>query len=250
MNRAFDLTGRVALVTGASRGIGRAIALELGEAGAAVAVHYAGQAEAAADTASRIARSCIVQANLAEADAPERILARTHQELGDPDIIVANASVQYRRNWDQYNPGEFDDQINVNLRSVMRLVQLAVPAMSARKWGRILTIGSVQQHRPHPQMLTYAATKAAIENLCRNLAKQLGIHGITVNNLAPGVILTDRNRPILENPDYARQLKEAIPLRDFGRPEDCAGAALLLCSDAGRYITGIDLLVDGGLRLP
>ncbi|MCX7006240.1 MAG: SDR family oxidoreductase, partial [Kiritimatiellaeota bacterium] len=113
-----------------------------------------------------------------------------------------------------------------------------------------LTIGSVQQARPHPDMIVYAASKAAQENMVRNLAKQLGPDGITVNNLAPGVILTDRNTEVLADETYAERVRQIIPLRSFGESTDCVGAALLFCSDAGRYITGVDLLVDGGMGLP
>jgi NAD(P)-dependent dehydrogenase (short-subunit alcohol dehydrogenase family) len=122
--------------------------------------------------------------------------------------------------------------------------------MKIRGWGRLLSIGSVQERRPHPEMLPYSSLKHAQTGLVLGLAKPLGPFGITANNLAPGVILTDRNSEALGNPDYAEQVQRAIPAKRFGQPSDCAGAALLLCSEAGAYITGQSLYVDGGLGLP
>lgn len=128
-------------------------------------------------------------------------------------------------------------------------MQLCAPAMAQRRWGRILTVGSVQEARPHPQMLVYAATKSAQESLSRNLARQLGGQGITVNNLAPGVIQTDRNVSRLADSEYRQKVLDSIPARRFGEPEDCAAAAVLICSDAGRYINGANVFIDGGMQL-
>jgi NAD(P)-dependent dehydrogenase (short-subunit alcohol dehydrogenase family) len=133
--------------------------------------------------------------------------------------------------------------------ATLRLIQLCEPAMTARRWGRILTIGSVQQSRPHPDMAIYAASKSAQLNLVPNLARQLAPFGVTINNLAPGVISTDRNADALADAVYAAQVRAKIPAGRFGDPGDCTGAALLLCSEAGRYITGQDLYVDGGMAL-
>ena len=114
----------------------------------------------------------------------------------------------------------------------------------------MIVVGSVQEQRPHPLMAVYAASKSAQENLVRNLARQISKEGITVNNLCPGVFATDRNREALGNPVYAEKVLAAIPMHDYARPEDAAGTAVLLASDAGRYITGTTILIDGGLRLP
>ena len=122
--------------------------------------------------------------------------------------------------------------------------------MVARGWGRIVTLGSVQQVRLHPEMIVYAATKAAQANMVRNLARQFAASGVTVNNLAPGVFATDRNADALADPDYRSKVLAAIPAGIIAEPVDIAGAALLLCSDAGRYLTGADIPVDGGLGLP
>jgi NAD(P)-dependent dehydrogenase (short-subunit alcohol dehydrogenase family) len=157
--------------------------------------------------------------------------------------------VQVRRPWLEIPEEEALVQMQVNFHATLQLFQAAAPAMARQRWGRLVSVGSVQERRPHPEMPVYAASKSALENLVRNLAKQLGADGITVNNLCPGVFATDRNAEALGNPAYAEKVRNAIPLRDFAEPEDAAGAALLLCSDAGRYMTGITLCVDGGMSV-
>ena len=128
----------------------------------------------------------------------------------------------------------------------MLLIQTVVEHMKKNKWGRIITIGSVQESKPHPDMLVYAASKAAQTNMMRSLSLQLAKNGITVNNVAPGVINTDRNTAALSDPEYAKKVTDSIPAGFYGEPEDCAGIVALLCSDAGRYITGQNIFVDGG----
>ena len=251
--KQFNLTGRTALVTGSSRGIGRAMAVGLAEAGAVVAVHgiqpAAALEESLAEVRALSPRSVAVTGDLGRPDVPARILHEAAAALGGIDILVANASIQIRKPWAEVTQEEAAQQMQANFHATLQMIQAAVPAMRAKKWGRILTIGSVQQQRPHPDMIVYAASKSAQESLVRNLAKQLGPDGITVNNLAPGVIVTDRNTAALADPAYAGRVRNAIPLHEFGAPSNCVGAALLLCSDAGRYITGVDLLVDGGMHL-
>lgn len=251
----FRLDGRSALVTGGSRGIGRAIAMGLAECGADVAVHYAGNEAAARETVGAIAalgrRAVAVRADLDDDDAPARIADAALAGLGKIDVLVLNASVQFLREW--HEPAaheEWDRQWVVNLRSAYELMGRCVPGMVERGWGRVLTIGSVQQQVPAKSMPIYAALKSGLENLCRNMAGQLGKTGVTVNNLSPGIIETDRNTEALADPDRRERARSLVPMARFGVPEDCVGAALLLCSDAGSYITGIDLPVDGGMRLP
>ncbi|MFM7689579.1 MAG: SDR family NAD(P)-dependent oxidoreductase, partial [Alphaproteobacteria bacterium] len=160
------------------------------------------------------------------------------------DILVLNASIELPEAYQDISRAHFDRQIAVNLRTPLELLQSLVPPMAERGWGRVLTIGSVQQMRPHPKMMVYAGTKAAQWNWMRNLARQFGGKGVTVNNLAPGAILTARNRDQMAVEGAA--LVERIPAGRLGHPNDLCGAAALLCSDAGAYINGVNLYVDGG----
>lgn len=241
----FNLTGKKALVTGSTQGIGYAIAKILHEYGASVYVHCSKDENTAKRVAKELETELWVTGDLAESDCVKKI----HEKTGDLDIVVANASVQIRKAWNEISSEEFDRQINVNLRSTLELMQSYIPAMQAKKWGRFLAVGSVQQYRPHMHMAVYAASKCAIQSLVHNVAKQVACDGVTVNNLVPGVIITPRNAEAFADKDYALKVLSGIPLGFAGQPHDCAGAALLLCSDAGRYITGSELTVDGGMKL-
>ncbi|MFZ4780522.1 MAG: SDR family NAD(P)-dependent oxidoreductase [Terrimicrobiaceae bacterium] len=249
----FSLKGRRALVTGSSRGIGRAIAVVLAEAGADVAIHYAAQPEAAEETARQAAafggRTPLIKGDLGADGAAKSIHEQTIAALGGLDILVLNASVQIPKPWMEITREDFEKQTAVNYRSSLELLQLAVPGMIERQWGRILTIGSVQEKKPNLEMLIYSSLKNAQSGMALSLAKQLAPQGVTVNNLAPGVIETDRNRDRISAPEDNARVLSWIPAKVIGQPEDCAGAALLLCSDAGRYITGQSLFVDGGMSL-
>lgn len=243
------LKGKKALVTGASRGIGSAIALELARCGADVIVHYAGNATAAQGICDQIKamgrESSIIQADLSNPTACDGLIEKT----GPVDILVLNASVQIKKPWETITDEDFEIQVNCNLRSSMKLIQQAVPAMREKKWGRIVTIGSVQEAKPHPDMLVYSATKAAQTMMAKSLALQVAKDGITINNVAPGVIYTDRNVEALSDPDYAKKVTDSIPVGFYGEKEDCAYLVRLLCSDEGRYITGQNYYVDGGKSL-
>lgn len=253
LSRCFNLSGRRALVTGSSRGIGAAIALGLAEAGADVVIHFTGREDEARAVARRAAafgvRATVVQADLSADDAGRRVYDGAVEGLGGVDILVLNASVQTRKDWLTFTREDVDAHVAVNYRSSLELLQLCAPGMIERKWGRLLTIGSVQEKKPHPQMLVYSSLKHAQTGLVLGLASQVAPNGITANNLAPGVILTDRNSGALSDAAYAEKVRAAIPAGFFGESTDCVGAALLLCSDAGRYITGQNLFVDGGLGL-
>ncbi|WP_457791042.1 SDR family NAD(P)-dependent oxidoreductase [Anaeromassilibacillus sp. SJQ-5] len=238
--------GKRALVTGSSRGIGRAIAIALAADGYEVLIHCAGNMQKAEETRKLIERAghsaTVIQADLCNLDQTARLVA----EMGDIDALVLNASMQYRNKWEQISQDECRDQLNCNFISSLLLVQGAVPHMRTAGWGRVVTIGSVQEAKPHPDMLVYSASKAAQTNLMRSLALQLAKDGITVNNVAPGVIYTDRNTKALADPAYAQQVMDSIPVGFYGKPEDCAGIVSLLCSEKGRYITGQSIFVDGG----
>ena len=232
LREKFNLEGRTALVTGSTRGIGKAIGDAFEEFGATVIRHNT--------------KVC----DLGDPAAIETFFDQLEREGRLPDILVCNASVQAKIPWTEFPLAEAQKEMQVNFLATLRMFQRCYPRMKAQKWGRLIVIGSVNERRPHPDMCVYAATKSAQENLVRGIARQVAAEGITVNNIAPGVFNTDRNRECLADPVYGPKVTAAIPMHDYAQPEDAAGAALLLASDAGRYITGATLAVDGGLSLP
>lgn len=241
----FDLSGKKALVTGSTQGIGFAIAETLAKFGATVFVNGSSSEEKTRTAAAKIPGAIPVVCDLSQSDCAEKLYAKT----GDIDILVLNASIQYRTAWDQIEDSEFDKQIAVNFKASLKLIQKYSPYMKKQNWGRIVTIGSVQQAKPHKDMLVYAATKAAQLSMVENLSKQLAPFNITVNNVAPGVIETPRNFDALSDKNYAQQVINSIPCRYTGSPKDCAPQVLLLCSEEGRYVTGEDIFIDGGMKL-
>ncbi len=247
----FDLTGRNALVTGSSAGIGWAVTRALAAAGARVALHglepeaelrrIAQDLPGGAGEAVPVFSLDIGLPGLADALAD-----RAAEALGQIDILVLCASVQFKRPWTEITPEEFTRQIDVNLRATLVLLQRLVPPMQARGWGRVVAIGSVQQVKPHKEMLVYAGTKAAQASWMRNLATQVAADGVTVNNVAPGYIDTPRNAGTLAQPGARESVTAMVPVRRIGVAEDVAGTVLLLCSDEGSYLNGADIAVDGG----
>ena len=232
LKEKFDLTGKIALVTGSTRGIGKAIGDALEEYGAKVIRHNS--------------KVC----DLSDPVAIDKYFDELEKNGELPDILFANASAQEKIPWTEFPMDEAQKEVQVNFLATLRMFQRCYPKMKAQKWGRLITVGSVNERRPHPDMCVYAATKSAQENLVRGIARQVASEGITVNNLCPGVFNTDRNRECLADPVYGPKVMSAIPMHDYAMPEDAAGTALLLASDAGRYITGATIMVDGGLCLP
>lgn len=242
----FDLNGKKVLVTGSSQGIGSAIAEMLAQAGAEVFVHASSSLEKARHVCDGIqGLTHPVTGDLSWSDAAESLYGQT----GDVDILVLNASVQTRKAWDQMTEEDFHRDMNINLLSTIKLIQKYVPHMKQQNWGRVILVGSIQQCKPHKDMLIYAASKEGQMSLVRNLGKQLAPFGITVNSMSPGTILTPRNEKVLEIEEYRNACVAGIPSGYIGQPRDCAGAVLLLASQEGRYINGIDILCDGGMHL-
>jgi NAD(P)-dependent dehydrogenase (short-subunit alcohol dehydrogenase family) len=260
VSNMFNLERRKALVTGASRSIGKAIALALAEHGADVAVNCVpdhdaahGQPDAGESVCAAIRamgrQAVVVPTDLSFDGAPQQLINATTDALGSIDIVVLCASVQYNADYLSITREQFDHQVTLNLRATLELIQLAVPPMAERGWGRLLTIGSVQQARPHREMGVYAALKAAQYNLCMLIAREHAAQGVTANNIAPGFIDTDRNQDVRDDPASWKKIVGHIPVRRAGLPRDIAGAAVLLCSDAGSFITGVNLDVAGGSQL-
>jgi len=241
----FDFTGKRVLITGSTQGIGLAMAKGFSAAGATVYINGATGMEKITQAMQQVPGSRPALCDLARPDCAEVLYDAT----GEVDILILNASVQIRKAWDQITPEEMERQIAVNFKSGVLLIEKYAPAMVKKGWGRIVTVGSVQQAKPHKDMLIYAAMKSATENMVRNLAKQLAPFGVTVNNIAPGVIYTPRNSDALADAGYAQKVMEGIPAGYYGEAEDCSGTALLLCSEQGRYMTGENIFIDGGMKL-
>jgi len=244
----FRLDGRTALVTGARREIGRAIAEALGAVGARVAVHHSATAAEARDAAEVVARigggAQAFGADFSQTGAAETLAAEVTAAFGQVDILVLNASIEILQPVGAIDRAAYDQQMEINVWSTLALLQALVPAMGARGWGRVVTIGSVQQISPAAEMLVYAGYKALQHNWAINLARQFTGQGVTVNNLAPGIIATARNAEQIAA--RGEQMRARVPAGRIGRPDDLVGAALLLCSEAGSYISGANLYVDGG----
>lgn len=250
LNRLFNLTGRVALVTGGSKGIGRAVARGYAEAGADVLIS-ARHADALAAAAREIADGLSVRVEYAVTDMRQRaevdqLAATALTRFGRVDIVFNNAGSNHPQTLLETTDEAWDDLLELNLISCQRLTRQLVPGMIERGWGRILYTSSVMAFASNPGRGLYSATKAALIGMTRAQALELGPQGITVNCLAPGPVQTDLPMSML-NESQQRQFAERTALKRWGRVEDMVGPALLLSSDAGAFITGTALLADGGL---
>ena len=238
-----DLKGRVALVTGGSRGIGAAIAISLADAGASVAVNYREkqlEAQSVADTLRGLGvRAMTVRADVSKAAEVAAMVAAVERELGPADILVNNAGVGIIRSVEELTEADFDTTIAVNLKSVFLCTQAVLPGMRARKWGRIVNISSGAARGAGGIGPHYNASKAGMEGLTRGYAARLVKDGITVNAVAPSLIETDMVRAGLAS-SPAR-----IPLGRFGKPEECAAIVLMLIGN--EYMTGQTVALSGGM---
>jgi 3-oxoacyl-[acyl-carrier protein] reductase len=238
-----SLNNRVALVTGGSRGIGRAIAVSLAEAGAAIAVNYRDKAAEARNVAETIrgtgGRAMAVGADVSQAAEVAAMMAAVERDLGPVDVLINNAGIGLVRTVDDLTEDDFDRTIAVNLKSVFLCTQAVVPGMRARKWGRIVNISSGAARGAGGVGPHYNASKAGMEGMTRGYAARLVKDGITVNAVAPSLIETDMVRSgVAASP--AR-----IPLGRFGTPEECAQAVLMVIGNA--YMTGQTIALSGGM---
>lgn len=236
-----------ALVTGSTQGIGAAIAEGLVTAGVAV-VRHGLPGESPSPQASPAGLGT-VRCDLAAPGAPGRLAARALELAGRIDVLVLCASVQSPAAWDEIAADDLALHLRVNAGASLELIQQLGPGMRAAGWGRVLAVGSVQHTRPHPRMLAYAASKSAQLSIVRTLAPLLAPDGITVNCLSPGVVDTPRNEAALSDAGYREQLVRRIPAGRIGVPADFTAAAVLLCSADAGYLTGQDIVIDGGFSL-
>jgi len=251
----FDLTGKVALITGSSRGIGRAIALRMAEQGAKVVISSrkldACQAVVAEIEAGHgPGRAIAVAASISVKDELKRLVEQTQAQLGAIDILVCNAaSNPYYGPMAGIDDDKFRKILDNNILSNHWMIQLTAPSMIARKGGSIIIVSSIGGLKGSPVIGAYNVSKAADMQLARNYAVEYGEHNVRVNCIAPGLIRTDFARALWENPDLLKAANATTPMRRIGEPDEIAGAAIFLASAAGTYVTGQTLVVDGGTTI-
>lgn len=243
------MSGRVSIVTGASRGIGRAIAVELGKNGGQVIVNYAGRAEQAQETARLIeaqgGRAVVEQAEVGQSGAAERLVEVALQTFGRLDVVVNNAGITRDTLLIRMKDEDWDAVMNTNLKGAFQVIRAAARPMMKQRFGRIVNVASVVGIIGNAGQANYVAAKAGVIGLTKTAARELASRNITVNAVAPGLIQTDMTQSLGE--EWTGKLLEQVPLGQIGMPDDVAGAVSWLVSDGARYVTGQVIHVDGGM---
>lgn len=249
----IDLAGKTALVTGASRGIGAAVAVELARSGADVAINCCRSPTAAQAVEAEIEglgrRAMVLQADVAQCDSIRTMFDQIEAQWGAVDILVNNAGIEQRWPSRDCQESNYDAIMDLNLKGAFFCAQRALEGMKTKGWGRLINISSVHEIKATNFCSVYGMSKGGMALLAKELALEYSRYGITVNNVAPGAIRTDINREVLSNPAYEAKVIGKIPAGFIGEPSDVAGLVVYLASDAARYLTGATLVIDGGLSL-
>ena len=250
------LAGKVALVTGGSRGIGRAICVELARAGASVAVNYLAKRSAAEAVVAEITRAggraMAVPGDVSLAADVDAMVRTVADEFGPVSILVNNAGItDAHKPWQQIDEAEWDRVLAVNLKSCYLTLRATYPAMREAGWGRIINISSVTVHLGQANILHYVSAKAGMIGFTRTLAREVGVDGITVNAITPGAIQTESELELFpEQAELATRMNQLQSIKRRGLPDDIAGAVVFLASDASAFITGQTINIDGGWAMP
>jgi NAD(P)-dependent dehydrogenase (short-subunit alcohol dehydrogenase family) len=244
-----NLSGKVALITGASKGLGKAMALSLSKAGAAVAL-VSRDASKLEDVKTEIigqgGTAAVFIADVKDEVQIDRLEADILKQLGKVQILINNAGINIRKNLIDFSLTEWQSVLDTNLTSVFLMCRRFVPHMRGGGYGRILNMTSIMSHVSLPQRSAYSASKAAVLGLIRALALELATEGITVNGISPGPFATEMNAAVMQNPELNAQFLSNVPIGRWGEVDDIGALAAFLCSDAASFITGTDILIDGG----
>ena len=251
VNGYASIKDKVVLTTGASSGIGRAIAVELGRRGASVVVNYIGKPDRAREVVEEIESehglALALEADVTSSDQVARMMAQAISKFGRIDVLVNNAGIEKECAFLEKEESEWDQVVAINLKGPFLCAQAAARDMAKRKKGTIINISSVHEDLPFPGYAAYCAAKGGLRMLCRDLALELAPYGINVINVAPGAINTPINERTLANPEKKLALLREIPLGRVGEPEEVAKLVCYLASDDASYISGATIAIDGGL---
>lgn len=246
---SISLDGRVAVVTGASKGLGREMAESLALAGAQVALVARSEgllSEVVRGIQDRGGSADYVVADVTDETAASEVDQSVRETFGACDILINNAGINNRKPIEEMSLEEWHEILEVNLTGPFTMSRALVPGMKRKKWGRIINLTSIMSHVSLPNRTGYSTTKAGLLGFTRALALELAPYNITVNGISPGPFATEMNRPLIEDPEKNRQFLSRLPVGRWGRVEEIGQLAVYLCSDGAGYMTGTDLVIDGG----